>query len=67
MTFDWGIRKIFIKIVVFEMDLEILLEFYKGEIIEERKIETNVGGRKFYSTFGGEQVVYFKWSMGYLY
>lgn len=55
------------KIVVFEMDLEILLEFYKGEIIEERKIETNVGRRKFYSTFGGEQVVYFKWSMGYLY
>lgn len=45
------------EIVVFETDLEILLEFYKREIIEERKTETNVGRRKFYSTFTGEQVV----------
>lgn len=49
------------------MDLEIWLKFYKEEIIEERKIEMNVGKRYFSGRFGGQHKVKFKGSMGYLY
>ena len=31
--------------VVYEVEIEMQLEFYKGKIIEKRKIETNVGRR----------------------
>lgn len=52
---------------MFEMSLEIPLEFYKEGTTAERKIEANVGRRNFYDRFGGQQVVKFKWRMGYLY